>query len=242
MASTAALARKAHEGISFTEAFTRFNRSCDQSFMSMGIPSVFSNISEVPPSGSVSMKVAGLSGAYGPYWHTTDDTMQGIDPQALMRDTEIFTNGLIQSVIEGPDALDLMAEWNEFSTTIREKLSVVKEKQSTDSISEAFVNEPIWQELLDKLSEMNIVIQKRAVEANSQVKVQTLKHIVARAYSASALGLQDRAGQKARSLLVEAFEKWTKAKEESFEYFSAWTAMVRGANQLFAQLKSIERL
>lgn len=87
-----------------------------------------------------------------------------------MRDTEIFTNGLIQSVIEGPDALDLMAEWNEFSTTIREKLKVVKEKQSTDSISEAFVNEPIWQELLDKLSEMNIVIQKRAVEANSQVK------------------------------------------------------------------------
>ena len=242
MASTAALARKAHEGISYTEAFTRFNRSCDQSFMSMGIPSVFSNISEVPPSGSVSMKVAGLSGVYGPYWHTTDDTMQGIDPQALMRDTEIFTNGLIQSVIEGPDALDLMAEWNEFSTTIREKLNVVKEKQSTDSISEAFVNEPIWQELLDKLSEMNIVIQKRAVEANSQVKVQTLKHIVAMAYSASALGLQDRAGQKARSLLVEAFEKWTKAKEESFEYFSAWTAMVRGANQLFAQLKSIERL
>ena len=65
---------------------------------------------------------------------------------------------------------------------------------------------------------------------------------MAMAYSASALGLQDRAGQKARSLLVEAFEKWTKAKEESFEYFSAWTAMVRGANQLFAQLKSIERL
>ena len=210
--------------------------------MSMGIPSVFSNISEVPASGGVSLKVAGLSGAYGPYWHTTDDTMQGIDPLALMRDTEIFTNGLIQSVIEGPNALDLMAEWNEFSINIREKLNVIKEKQSTDSVSEAFVNEPIWQELLDKLSEMDLVIQKRAAKANAQVKVQTLKHIVAMAYSASAPGLQDKAGQKASSLFVEAFEKWTKAKEDSFEYFSAWTAMVRGANQLFAQLKGIERL
>ena len=107
-----------------------------------------------------------------------------------------------------------MKEWNEFSTTIREKLNVVKEKQSTDSISEAFVNEPIWQELLDKLSEMNIVIQKRAVETNSQVKVQTLKHIVAMAYSASALGLQDRAGQKARSLLQAFFAETEKGKNK----------------------------
>ena len=188
------------------------------------------------------MKVAGLSGAYGPYWHTTDDTMQGIDPQALMRDTEIFTNGLIQCVIEGPDALDLMAEWNEFSTDIREKLKVIKEKPSTDSVCEAFVNNPIWQELLDKLSEMDLVIQKRAANANTQVKVQTIKHIVAMAYSVSAPGLQDRAGQKACSLFVQAYEKWTKAKEGAFEYFSAWTAMVRGANQLLTQLKNIERL
>ena len=66
--------------------------------------------------------------------------------------------------------------------------------------------------------------------------------IVAMAYSAAAPGLQDPAGQAADSLFNEAFKKWASAKKDSFEYFSAWTAMVRGANHLFARLEKIERM
>ena len=242
MACTKALARQSHEGRDYQEAFTGFNRSCDQSFMSMGIPSVFSNISEVPPSGTVSLKVAGLSGVYGPYWHSTDDTLQAIDREALTRDAEIFTKGLIQAVAEGPQVLDLMTEWNEFYSNIREKLEVIKETKSTHPVSDAFKSEPIWQELLEKLAEMDPLIKKRAAMGESQQRLQTVKHVVAMAYSAAAPGLQDPAGQAAESLFNEAFKKWASAKKDSFEYFSAWTAMVRGANHLFARLQKIEQL
>ena len=242
MACTKALARRSHEGRDYQEAFTGFNRSCDQSFMSMGIPSVFSNISEVPPSGTVSLKVAGLSGVYGPYWHSTDDTLQAIDRKALTRDAEIFTKGLIQAVAEGPQVLDLMTEWNEFYSNIREKLEVIKETKSTHPVSDAFKSEPIWQELLEKLAEMDPLIKKRTAMGESQQRLQTVKHVVAMAYSAAAPGLQDPAGQAAESLFSEAFKKWASAKKDSFEYFSAWTAMVRGANHLFARLQKIERL
>lgn len=242
MACTKALARQSHDSLDYQEAFTGFNRSCDQSFMSMGIPSVFSNISEVPPSGTVSLKVAGLSGAYGPYWHSTDDTMQAIDREALTRDAEIFTKGLIQAVAEGPKVLDLMTEWNEFYSDVREKLEVIKETKSTHPVSDAFKSEPIWQELLDKLAETDAIIRKRDEESDSEQRLQTVKHVVAMAYSAAAPALQDPAGQAAESLFNASFKKWASAKKDSFEYFSAWTAMVRGANHLFARLQKIKQL
>lgn len=240
MACTKALARQSHEGRDYQEAFTGFNRSCDQSFMSMGIPSVFSNISEVPPSGTVSLKVAGLSGVYGPYWHSTDDTLQAINREALTRDAEIFTKGLIQAVAEGPKVLDLMTEWNEFCNDIRKKLEAIKKTKSAHPVSNAFESETIWQELLDKLAVMDPIIKKRSEESDTEKRLQTIKHIVAMAYSAAAPGLQDPAGQAAESLFNEAFKKWASAKKDSFEYFSAWTAMVRGANHLFARLEKIE--
>ena len=161
MACTKALARQSHEGRDYQEAFTGFNRSCDQSFMSMGIPSVFSNISEVPPSGTVSLKVAGLSGVYGPYWHSTDDTLQAINREALTRDAEIFTKGLIQAVAEGPKVLDLMTEWNEFCNDIRKKLEAIKKTKSAHPVSNAFESETIWQEILYKLAVMDPIIKKR---------------------------------------------------------------------------------
>ena len=240
MACTKELARQSHEGRDYQEAFTGFIRSCDQSFMSMGIPSVFSNISEVPPSGTVSLKVAGLSGVYGPYWHSTDDTLQAINREALTRDAEIFTKGLIQAVAEGPKVLDLMTEWNEFCNDIRKKLEAIKKTKSAHPVSNAFESETIWQELLDKLAVMDPIIKKRSEESDSEKRLQTIKHIVAMAYSAAAPGLQDPAGQAAESLFNEAFKKWASAKKDSFEYFSAWTAMVRGANHLFARLEKIE--
>ncbi len=239
MASTKALALKAHEDFNITEQFTQFNRSCDQSFMCIGIPSVFSNISEVPPTDGVSMKVAGLAGVYGPYWHSTDDTLKGINPIALERDAVIFTKGLIHAINLGPSCLDLRAEWQEFSHSIVTKLETILSSDFQDPISESFKTEPVWNELQGKITEIESYL-KEVEKHDAASRLKALKQIVAIAYSAAPAGLQDPAGQSATCLFNKAYDSWRGADPQSFGFYSAWTALVRGANQLMARLNSLQ--
>ena len=77
---------------------TRFGRSGDQSFMSQGIPSLFMFVSEQPPGQDESagdvVELLGAPGAKGGgvgwWWHTTEDTVDKIDPGLLVRDTRIY--------------------------------------------------------------------------------------------------------------------------------------------------------
>ncbi len=77
---------------------TRFGRSGDQSFMGHGIPSLFIFLSEQPSGqdGSVGdvAEVFGRPGAKGNgvgwWWHTTEDTIDKIDPAFLLRDAQIY--------------------------------------------------------------------------------------------------------------------------------------------------------
>jgi hypothetical protein len=84
-------------GVEF--AGSRFGRAGDQSFQGHGIPSLFMSLSEQPPSDGDSAK--GLneltgggeqanSGGLGWWWHTTEDTVDKIDPDLLVRDTQIY--------------------------------------------------------------------------------------------------------------------------------------------------------
>jgi hypothetical protein len=77
---------------------SRFGRSGDQSFMSLGVPSLFMFVSEQPPgqdesAGDVAELLGGpgaKGGGVGWWWHTTEDTVDKIDPDLLVRDTRIF--------------------------------------------------------------------------------------------------------------------------------------------------------
>ena len=239
MACTASLAREAHKGHQFKEHFTRFNRSCDQSFLWLGIPSVFSNISEVPPTPGVSLKVAGLSGAYGPYWHSNDDTLQAIDPDALVRDAEIFTAALSNAVIKGCDCLDLVAEWNDFQSAIEAKVKKVMSIEPEDAVTAAFLTVPIWPELLAKIDEKSKRIQVLNQSTNPREKLRCLKMIVSMEYSSAAIGFQDPAGLKASDAFSAAYDLWEEATVGSFGYYSAWTQMVKGANNLLFKLNEL---
>ena len=72
----------------------RFTRMGDQSFWGCGVPSLFVTPSEQPP-GTPGRGNAGLlgksarSGGLGPWWHRAEDTMDGIDPDMLLRDARI---------------------------------------------------------------------------------------------------------------------------------------------------------
>lgn len=82
-------------GVEFTG--TRFGRAGDQSFIGHGIPSLFMSLSEQPPAeGDAAGGFAeltgggGKSGGLGWWWHTTEDTVDKIDPNLLVRDTQIY--------------------------------------------------------------------------------------------------------------------------------------------------------
>ncbi len=82
-------------GVEF--AGTRFGRAGDQSFQGHGIPSLFMSLSVQPVSGGDSpaeMFSGGAGrardGGLGWWWHTTEDTVDKIDPDFLVRDTRIY--------------------------------------------------------------------------------------------------------------------------------------------------------
>jgi peptidase M28-like protein/PA domain-containing protein len=77
---------------------SRFGRSGDQSFMSLGIPSLFMFVSEQPAgqdasAGDVAALLGGpgaKGGGVGWWWHTTEDTPDKLDPGLLARDARIY--------------------------------------------------------------------------------------------------------------------------------------------------------
>jgi hypothetical protein len=74
---------------------TRFGRAGDQSFQGHGIPSLFMSLSEQPATrGDSAAEMFGgspaRSGGLGWWWHTVEDTVDKIDPDFLVRDTQIY--------------------------------------------------------------------------------------------------------------------------------------------------------
>jgi hypothetical protein len=79
--------------------YKRFGRAGDQSFNGIGIPALFMSLSGQPASGgAVEEQMARLlgtggksrSGGLGWWWHTTEDTIDKIDPAFLVRDATIY--------------------------------------------------------------------------------------------------------------------------------------------------------
>ena len=78
--------------------YKRFGRAGDQSFNGIGIPALFMSLSGQPAAGgAVEEQMArllggggGKSGGLGWWWHTTEDTIDKIDPAFLVRDATIY--------------------------------------------------------------------------------------------------------------------------------------------------------
>lgn len=103
MAETKEIAQKSIMAITGKEFNgSRFGRAGDQSFWGTGTPSLFMGLSEQLPNNTPSSKAfsqlfgAGNSGGFGWWWHTSEDTMDKIDPENLSRDCKIYLHTLIQ--------------------------------------------------------------------------------------------------------------------------------------------------
>lgn len=78
--------------------YKRFGRAGDQSFNGIGLPALFMSLSGQPAAGgAVEEQMArllgggkGKSGGLGWWWHTTEDTLDKIDRDLLVRDATIY--------------------------------------------------------------------------------------------------------------------------------------------------------
>jgi hypothetical protein len=77
--------------------YQRFGRAGDQSFWGIGLPAIFMSVSHQGAASDVTADLVRLtggtgarSGGLGWWWHTTEDTLDKIDPELHERDTKIY--------------------------------------------------------------------------------------------------------------------------------------------------------
>lgn len=82
---------------------TRYGKAGDQSFWGMGVPSLLMGLSEQvksenPASQAFSKLFGdGKAGGFGWWWHTTEDTMDKLDPVLLERDCRIYLSTVLET-------------------------------------------------------------------------------------------------------------------------------------------------
>lgn len=224
MPSTEGLARRAlalPEGE--TVRFTRFNRSCDQSFLALGIPSVFSNVSLVPP--DPKLAVAGLAGGYGDRWHSDDDTEEGIDRAFLLRDALAGLRAVTEALERGPEALSAAAEWRDFSSRTLKAVHDAMKKLSATNEGMLYCRADVWGTYIDLLIETEMRLQGLTDDEADAF----LRRLIAVSYTSDDAGRYDPAGIDA----VTPFEREVKAfvGEAEFSHARA-TALLRSLNSL----------
>lgn len=132
----------------------RFGRSSDQSFWGTGTPSLFSGVSEQPPTAESDASSAafallfggGKSGGFGWWWHTTEDTVDKIAPENLKRDCQIYLAAVYTACTALRIPFQLSAGTAELRETLRryaalagEALDFTAARQAAESLHDAIV-------------------------------------------------------------------------------------------------------
>ena len=118
-------------GGSFVQALTgeefigkRFGRGGDQSFWGTGVPALFMGMSEQPKSDDVASQTlvrlfGGVkSGGFGWWWHTTEDTLDKLDPANLRRDCQVYVSVIHDACTRKVLPLDHAAGAREIRTAL----------------------------------------------------------------------------------------------------------------------------
>jgi hypothetical protein len=139
MASTRALGAEAIRAVT-GETFhgSRVGRAGDQSFVGLGVPSLWMSLSEQPPARDPTADAfaqllgESRSGGLGWWWHTTQDTVDKIDPDLLVRDTKIYATAIWRLLADRLLPLGVAAEARELLELLRQH------KTPTFDLSPAF--------------------------------------------------------------------------------------------------------
>jgi len=102
---------------------SRVGRSGDQSLVGIGVPSLFMSLSEHPTGGRESSRDFALTGigtgGLGWWWHTPEDTVDKLDPDALTRDAKVYAAAIHILCTSEVLPLDYAATASELTTALR---------------------------------------------------------------------------------------------------------------------------
>ncbi len=229
---------------------SRFGRSGDQSFMSLGIPSLFMFVSEQPPgqdesAGDVAELLGGpgaKGGGVGWWWHTTEDLVDKLDPELLMRDTRIYAAVAHRLLADTLLPLDLRAsaeellghlrDWQEKAGDRFDLAGVVSRAEEVAGLADSF------QDLVESATGST---QPRMERAVNEVIRRAASELVRLDYARSDLFDQDPAvGQPPIPLLAPVDELLSTAvgSDSAQEWL---TLLVRNRNRLLYGLSGAKK-
>ncbi|WKA55430.1 M28 family metallopeptidase [Planococcus shixiaomingii] len=226
---------------------SRFGRAGDQSFFGTGTPSIFMGLSEQVPSDEPAAAAfknlfgGGKAGGFGWWWHTTEDTIDKIDPDFLKRDCEIYVIVVYRALNNPLIPVDPLAGASEIEAGLRawqEKaeglfdlsLSLERAGQLKSKLEE-------FQDALAKLDSGDngkILIANRAIMELSRILVP-LNYVKGNVFD------HDFALKQPVIPKLAEIDELVQAEQNSNEFQFLLTSLLRSRNEVaFALKKAIE--
>jgi hypothetical protein len=227
---------------------SRFGRSGDQSFMSLGIPSLFMFVSEQPPgqdasAGDVAALLGGpgaKGGGVGWWWHTTEDTPDKLDSELLARDARVYAvvahRFLSEAVLpldvraSAEELLDHLRRWSEKAQDRFGLSSVVSRAEEVAELAARF------QEQLESVRANNTSIASR--ELNEAVRRVELGLVRLNYAQSDPFDHDPAVGQPPVPLLTPV-DKLLLTDRESDEEREIATLLVRRRNRIMHELAQV---
>jgi hypothetical protein len=239
MAETYEYAKSILKEAGYELDYRRVSRSSDQSFWGHGIPSCLTAVSEQSAEGSTQDKSiaallgsGGKGGGLGWWWHTTEDTIDKIDPEFLKRDADIYLNLVLGLLTDDRLPFEPGAGLREMANALTEY-----EDSSNGAISlRDLVSKA--KELADR-SALSRLATRPPAEANQLVS-DLIRIVVPVNFTVSGPYDQDLALSTQPTPGLRACARMASLESTSDEYRFLKTRLVRERNRVAGALRSYE--
>lgn len=204
----------------------RMSRNADQSFWGIGVPSLFSILSEQPAT------TAGVRNALGWWWHTPQDRIDRIDPALLTRDTRIYLYTITRLVSDQTLPLDLVAQVKD----LQETLSVLDLPDSHSVPLDALLHEA--EALSDTLRSIQGTVLSDPVAGmrRDRLLMRVSRRLVPFEYTSGDRHAHDPALPISKWMSLEPLHRFAATAGGTEEFHLCHGPAIRAANRLLAAI------
>lgn len=224
----------------------RFGRGGDQSFWGTGTPALFMGLSEQPISDDMASKTlvklfGGIkSGGFGWWWHTTEDTLDKIDPVNLRRDCQIYTALIYDACSRKILLLNHAAGARELKEALQEYAKLAGERLDfSKAIKRAEKIEKVAEKISERVKTQDWT-DEEAKEINNKL-LAISHHLISLNYVSGDIHDQDLAMNQPPLPLLKDTAALDGLEANSDEVFEWLTLLKRRLNKVEYTLKQAEQ-
>jgi hypothetical protein len=226
----------------------RFGRAGDQSFWGTGTPSLFMGLSEQEPSNEPAAAAfgqlfgGGRSGGFGWWWHTTEDTLDKIDPDNLKRDCEIYLAIVYRALTDPIIPVNQLASVEEIEMGLRDWQTKANGhfdlSLSIDRVSKLKESAIKLQDLIKTIDYSD----KEKVVLINETLMEISRVLVPLNYVKGDIFDHDLALKQPVIPKLSAIEELIKAEKDSNQYHFIYNSLVRKSNEVNYALKTAAKI